>query len=44
LAEKHRLGVFEELRIFEPKRKTNRGENYVMMNFIACIVHLILLG
>jgi hypothetical protein len=26
------------------RRKTNRGENFVMMNFIACILRLILLG
>jgi hypothetical protein len=25
-------------------RKTNDGENCIMMNFIACILHRILLG
>jgi hypothetical protein len=25
-------------------RKTDRGENYIMMKFITCILHLILLG
>jgi hypothetical protein len=25
-------------------RKADHGENYIMMNFIACILHLILLG
>jgi hypothetical protein len=47
LKEEHRLRVFENrmLRIFVPKRrKTDGGENCIMMNFIACIVHLILSG
>jgi hypothetical protein len=42
--EEHRLRVFENSvlrRIFGPKRE---GENYTMMNFITCILHLILLG
>jgi hypothetical protein len=30
-------------RIFGPKREEDGGENCVMMNFIACILHLILL-
>jgi hypothetical protein len=25
-------------------RKTDRAENYIMMNFTACILHQILLG
>jgi hypothetical protein len=44
LREEHRLKVFENRvfrRIFGPKkRKTDRGENCIMMNVIACI-HLI---
>jgi hypothetical protein len=48
LGEEHRLRVFEsrELRkIFGPKvRKTDRGENSIMMNFTACVLHRILLG
>jgi hypothetical protein len=46
LREVHGLRVFENsvLRIFGPKgRKMDRGEN-CMMNFITCILHLILLG
>jgi hypothetical protein len=47
LREEHRLRVFEnrELRkIFRPKRmKKDRGENCIMMNFTACILHRILL-
>jgi hypothetical protein len=32
-------------RIVGPKREeTDRGENFIMMNFIACMLHLILLG
>jgi hypothetical protein len=42
LREEHRLRVLR--RIFGPKRKTNRGENCVMINFVACILHRILLG
>jgi hypothetical protein len=40
------LRVFENsvLRIFGPKRKTDRGENDIMMNFTACILHPIFLG
>jgi hypothetical protein len=49
LGEKHRLRVFENRvlrRIFGPKREEDedRGENYIMMNFITCILHRILLG
>jgi hypothetical protein len=49
LREKHRLRVFENtvLRsIYGPKieEKTVRGENCIMMNFISCILHRILLG
>jgi hypothetical protein len=48
LREEHRLRVFENRvlrKIFGPKRrKTDRGENCIMMNFIACILHRILLG
>jgi hypothetical protein len=42
LGEEHRLRVFENrvLRIFCLKwRKTDRGENCIMMNFTACILH-----
>jgi hypothetical protein len=47
LGEVHRLRVFENRllrKIFGPKRKMDRGENCIMMNFIACILHRILLG
>jgi hypothetical protein len=47
LREEHRLRVFEDrvLRIFGPKReKMDRGENCIMMNFIASILHQLLLG
>jgi hypothetical protein len=47
LREEHRLRVFENRvlrKIFGPKRKTDNGENYIMMNFMACMLHLILLG
>jgi hypothetical protein len=48
LREEHRLRVFENRvfrKIFGPKReKMDRGENCIMMNFITCILHLILLG
>jgi hypothetical protein len=48
LREEHRLRVFENRvlrKIFGPKReKTDRGENCIMMNFTACILHRILLG
>jgi hypothetical protein len=48
LREEHRLRVSENRvlrRIFGPKgRKTDREENCMMMNFIACILHRILLG
>jgi hypothetical protein len=40
LREEHRLRVFEN-RVL---RKTDRGENCIMMNFIVCILHRILLG
>jgi hypothetical protein len=48
LREEHRLRVFENRvlrKIFGPKgRKTDHGENCIMMNFTACILHRILLG
>jgi hypothetical protein len=47
LGEEYRLRVFENKvlrRIFGPKRKTDHGENCIMMNFTACILHKILLG
>jgi hypothetical protein len=47
LREEHRLRVFQNSgfrKIFGPKRKTDHGENCIMMNFIACILHRILLG
>jgi hypothetical protein len=48
LREEHRLRIFENRvlrRIFGPKgRKTDRGENCILMNFTACILHRILLG
>jgi hypothetical protein len=48
LWEEHRLRVFENRmlkKIFGPKRrKTDCGENCIMMNFITCILHRILLG
>jgi hypothetical protein len=47
LREDHRLRVFENRvlrRIFGPKREeTDLGDNYIMMNFIACILRRILL-
>jgi hypothetical protein len=47
LGEEHRLRVFENRvlrRIFGPKRrKTDRGENCMMINFMACLLHRILL-
>jgi hypothetical protein len=47
LGKEYRLRVFENRvlrRIFGPKRgKTDHGENCIMMNFIACILHRILL-
>jgi hypothetical protein len=42
LREKHRLKVFENSADLKG-RKTNRGENCIMMNVMACILHLILL-
>jgi hypothetical protein len=46
--EEHRQRVSENRvlgRIFGSKgSKTGHGENYIMMNFTACILHLILLG
>jgi hypothetical protein len=47
LKEEHRLRVFENRvlrRVFGPKWKTDHGENCIIMNFTACILHLILLG
>jgi hypothetical protein len=39
-----RLRVFEK-RVLDLKgRKTDRGENCIMMNFTACILHRIFLG
>jgi hypothetical protein len=32
------------MKIFGPKRKIDDGENCLMMNFVACIHHLRLLG
>jgi hypothetical protein len=47
LREEHRLRVFENRvlrRIFGPKREeADYGENCIMMNFTACILHRILL-
>jgi hypothetical protein len=45
--EEHRLRVFENrlLRIFGPKREEDGScKNCIMMNFITCILHRILLG
>jgi hypothetical protein len=43
LREEHRLRVFENRvlrRIFGPKREEDdRGENFIMMSFTACILH-----
>jgi hypothetical protein len=42
LREEHRLRVLENRvlrRIYGPKRKIDHGENYIMMNFITCILH-----
>jgi hypothetical protein len=48
LREAHRLRVFENRvlrKIFGPEgTNTDCGENYIMMNFMAYILHLILLG
>jgi hypothetical protein len=48
LREEHRLRVSENTvlrKISGPKgRKMDRGENCIMMNFTACILHLILSG
>jgi hypothetical protein len=47
LREVYRLKVFENRvlrKIFGPKKKKDRGENCIMMNFITCILHRILLG
>jgi hypothetical protein len=48
LREEHRLRVFENRALREyldlKGRKTDRGENRIMMNFTACILHQILLG
>jgi hypothetical protein len=45
------VGIYKDvyenrvLRIFGPKgRKTDRGGNCIMMNFITCIFHLLVLG
>jgi hypothetical protein len=46
MREAHGLRVLENRalrRIFEPKgRKTDHGENCIMRNFTACILHQIL--
>jgi hypothetical protein len=45
--EERRLRVFENrvLKVFGPKsKKMDHGENCIMMNFITCILHRILLG
>jgi hypothetical protein len=48
LREEHKLRVFENRmlrRIFRPeKEEKDHGENNIVMNFIACILHLILFG
>jgi hypothetical protein len=48
LKEEHRLRIFENRvlrKIFGPKREEDgSGENCIMMNFTACILHQILLG
>jgi hypothetical protein len=46
LREEHKLRVSENrvLRIFGPKRKKDHGENCIMMNIMACILHRILVG
>jgi hypothetical protein len=48
LREEQRLRVFGDSvfrKIFVPKgRKTDYGENCIMINFMGCILHLILLG
>jgi hypothetical protein len=48
LREEHRLRVFENGargRYLDLKgRKTDHGKNCIMMNFIACILHVRLLG
>jgi hypothetical protein len=47
LGEEHRLRVFENRVLrkkYGPKRKIDHGENCIMMNFITCILHRILLG
>jgi hypothetical protein len=45
LREEHRLRVFEYRRCVDLKgMKVERGENYIMLNFTACILHRLLLG
>jgi hypothetical protein len=48
MREEHRLRVFENSvlrKISGPKREeTDHGENCILMNFTACILHPILLG
>jgi hypothetical protein len=48
LGEEHRLRILRTVcseRYLELKgKKTDRGENCIMMNFIVCILHRILLG
>jgi hypothetical protein len=47
LGQEHKLRVFENRvlrKVFRPKRKEDgHGENCIMMNFAACILHRILL-
>jgi hypothetical protein len=44
LGTEHRLRVSEKRYLDLKGRKTDRGENCIMMNFTACILHRILLG
>jgi hypothetical protein len=46
LREEHRLRVFDNrVGYLDLKgRKMDRGENCIMMNFTACVLHRILLG
>jgi len=47
LGGEYRLKVFENRvlrKTFGPKREEGHGENCIMMNFITCILHRILLG
>jgi hypothetical protein len=47
LREEHRLRGFENRvlrKILGPKREADHGENCIMMNFVAYILHRILFG